>query len=52
MEVIWELVGLAMRQVEVKWNTTDERRVLYRVRARRAIWGAVGREEAMGNEGY
>ena len=39
----WELVGLAMRQVAVKWNTTDERRVLERVRERRAIWGAVGR---------
>jgi hypothetical protein len=41
--VTWELVGLAMRQVAVKWNTTDERRVLERVRERRAIWGAVGR---------
>jgi hypothetical protein len=41
--VTWELMGLAMRQVAVKWNTTDERRVLERVRERRAIWGAVGR---------
>jgi hypothetical protein len=38
-----ELVGLAMRQVAVKWNTTDERRVMERVRERRTIWGAVGR---------
>jgi hypothetical protein len=35
--VIWELVGLAMGQAAVKWNTTDERRVLERVRERRAI---------------
>ena len=41
--VTWELVGLAMRQVAVKWNTTDERRVLERVRERRTIWGAVDR---------
>jgi hypothetical protein len=41
--VTWELVGLAMRQVAVKWNTMDEKRVLERVRERRTIWGAVGR---------
>jgi hypothetical protein len=26
--VTWELVGLAMGQVAVKWNTTGERRAL------------------------
>jgi hypothetical protein len=26
--VTWELVGLAMRQVAVKWNMTGERRAL------------------------
>jgi hypothetical protein len=41
--VTWELVGLAMGQVAVKWNTTGERRTLARVRGRWAIWGAVGR---------
>jgi hypothetical protein len=41
--VTWELVGLAMGQVAVKWNTTDERRVLERVRERRVTWGAAGR---------
>jgi hypothetical protein len=39
--VTWELVGLAMGQVAVKWNTTDERRVLERVREWRATRGAV-----------
>jgi hypothetical protein len=42
----WELVGLAMGQMAVKWNTTDEWRwrALERVRERsRAIWGVVGR---------
>ena len=47
MGVTWELVGLAMRQVAVKWSTTGEWRVLewgtQWVRERRAIWGAVGR---------
>jgi hypothetical protein len=40
-----ELVGLAMGQVAVKWNTTDERRVLVleRVREWRATRGAAGR---------
>jgi hypothetical protein len=27
MGVTWELVGLAMRQVAVKWSTTDDGRV-------------------------
>ena len=45
VEVTWELVGLAMGQVAVKWNTTGEWRALAseRVWERRAIWGAVGR---------
>jgi hypothetical protein len=43
MGVTWELVGLAMRQVAVKWSTTGEWRVFEWVRERRAIWGAVGR---------
>jgi hypothetical protein len=44
VEVTWELVGLAMGQAAVKWNTTDERRgVLERVREWRATWGAAGR---------
>jgi hypothetical protein len=41
--VTWELVGLAMGQEAVKWNTTGEWRALERVRERRAIWGAAGR---------
>jgi hypothetical protein len=41
--VTWELVGLAMGQVAVKWNTTGEWRALERVREGRAIWGAAGR---------
>jgi hypothetical protein len=35
--VTWELVGLAIRQVAVKWNTTGERRALEQVRERWAI---------------
>jgi hypothetical protein len=41
--VTWELVGLAIGQVAVKWSTTGEWRALERVRERRAIWGAAGR---------
>jgi hypothetical protein len=41
--VTWELVGLAMGQVAVKWNAMGERRALEQVWKRRAIWGAVGR---------
>jgi hypothetical protein len=41
--VTWELVGLAMGQVAVKWNTTGEWRALERVRKSRAIGGAAGR---------
>jgi hypothetical protein len=41
--VAWELVGLAMGQEAVKWNTTGEWRALERVRKRRALWGAAGR---------
>jgi hypothetical protein len=40
VEATWELVGLAMGQAAVKWNTTDERRILERVRERGATWGA------------
>jgi hypothetical protein len=43
VEVTSELVGLAMGQAAAKWNTTDERRVLERVREWRATRGAAGR---------
>jgi hypothetical protein len=43
VEATWELVGLAMGQAAVQWTTTDERRILERVRERRATWGAAGR---------
>jgi hypothetical protein len=49
--VTWELVGLAMGQVAVNWNTTDERRVLERVREWRAKRGAAGRYGVVGNGG-
>jgi hypothetical protein len=40
-----------MGQVAVKRNTTGERRTLARVRGRRAIWGAVGRQGVADNGG-
>jgi hypothetical protein len=42
--VTWELVGLAMGQVAAKWNTTDERRVLERVRVLVLERGSAGKE--------
>jgi hypothetical protein len=41
--VTWELVGLAMGQVAVKWNTTGEWRALIGV--------SVGEENDMGRSG-
>ena len=38
--VTWELVGLTMGQVAVKWNAMGEWRALERVWERRAIYGA------------
>jgi hypothetical protein len=41
--VTWELVGLAMRQVAVKWNTTGEWRA--------GIGVSAGKEGDMGRSG-
>jgi hypothetical protein len=50
--VTWELVGrLAMRQVAVKWNTTDERRVLERVRDKEGDMGRSGQIGGGGKRG-
>jgi hypothetical protein len=43
--------NLAMGQAAVKWNTTDERRVLERVREWRATRGAAGISGGVGNGG-
>jgi hypothetical protein len=45
------LVGLAMGQAAVKWNTPDARGILARVPDWRATWGAAGRLGVVGNGG-
>jgi hypothetical protein len=52
VEVTWELVGLAMGQVAVKWkwNTTDERRVL-EIGASAGMEGDTGRSGQIGGGG-
>jgi hypothetical protein len=50
VEVTWELVGLTMGQAAVKWNTTDERRALERVREWRATRGAQRADRGGGGE--
>jgi hypothetical protein len=49
--VTWELVGLTMGLVAVKWNTTDERRVLERVWEWRAGTRAGAQRAAIGGGG-